>query len=107
MSTSADNKNGDHYRIPLRWSKAWTMEPGCSDIRATNNCSTSMRLSSCGREGGLEAIVVFQGEQQEKYLVKLKCVGFRWDILNYDEFLVMSIQDKSKYMCISHCYFFL
>lgn len=38
----------DNYRIPFRWSKAWTMEPGCSDIRATNNCSTSMRLSSCG-----------------------------------------------------------
>lgn len=60
MSTSADNKNGDYYRIPLRWSKAWIMEPGCSDMRATNNCSTSMRLSSCGIEEGLETILVFQ-----------------------------------------------
>lgn len=35
------------YRIPFRWSKAGIMEAGCSDMRATTNCNTSCRFSSC------------------------------------------------------------
>lgn len=37
------------YRIPFLWSKAGIMEAGCSDMRATTNCSTSWRFSSCGQ----------------------------------------------------------
>lgn len=35
------------YRIPFLWSKAGIMEAGCSDMRATTNCNTSCRFSSC------------------------------------------------------------
>lgn len=35
------------YRIPFLWSKAGIIEAGCSDMRATTNCNTSCRFSSC------------------------------------------------------------
>ncbi len=40
------------YRIPLLWSKAGIMEAGCSDMRATTNCNTSWRFSSCRQTKG-------------------------------------------------------
>ena len=97
MSTSADNKHSDAYRMPLRWSKAWTMDPGCSDIKATNNCSTSMRLSSCGREEmGFEFIVVF--EEGSGNILHLLMLNFRGDSLNHEAFL--AIHANTKYTLI-------
>lgn len=49
ISFSCDIRSFNHL-IPFLWSNAGIMEAGCSDIKATNNWSTSWIFSSWGGE---------------------------------------------------------